>query len=184
MKTLQSKSGKCYEYDPSIPPIEVDAYWSCFSGRCVSDTIQKSVIIYITNTNVRVSEQFLAWLKNIPTSVFYNSNIIGLTDYIEETSTNGTIIRSYIILTTFCCVSLSGLIHGQTDCINGKTIEFALQMYELYEKNRVGFAKTVARDILNGLDHLHSKGISVGCIDPDYILFTEDKRIAINFMGA
>lgn len=183
MKILQSKSGIKYEYDPCVPPIKVDAYWSCFSGNRISFAIPEPVIIYIPI--IEESERILMWLKNCPLSY---PNLTCPIDYIVETECNPfgnkTIKCLYIIENVYDCVSLSSLMKGQKNGINEKPIEFANQMYDMYQHNRICFARIVAIEILKGLEQLHIKGDSIGCIDPDNILFAEDKRITINFMGA
>lgn len=185
MISLKSKNGKYYEYDPRAPLIR-DAYWSCYPGYCISSTTSVPVTIYaILRTE---SERVLNWIKSIPMHALNHANVILPIDYLVEKECdsfgNKTEKRLYIIESVYNYVSLSSLMKGQINGINEKPIEFAAQMYDLNQHSRICFARTVAIEILKGLEHLHGKGDSIGCIDPDYILFTDDKRITINFIGA
>lgn len=181
---LQSKSGKYYEFEPSASPVSEDAYWLCFVGRSLSDTMSVPVMIYFIRTELeQIAERLLAWLKNIPKSILNHPNIICPIDYVEETNhasqLRGTDKRLYIIGSAYDGVSMSELMQGQT---NGKSLEFATPMYELYKNNRICFARTITTEILKILVHLHSLGISIGCIDPDFIMITDDNKIKINFI--
>jgi len=184
MIRLHSKSGNSYEYDPRTPPIKVEAYWSCYAGHCVSMTTPMPITIY--NIVPDSIERVLNWIKNAPIHALNHPNIILPTDYIIETKddfTNKTIKHLYFIENTCDSISLSSLMKGQKKGMNGKSTEFVAQMYDLYKHNRICFARNVVIEILKGLEHLHGKGICIGCINPDYIMFTVDNRIAINFMG-
>lgn len=187
MVRLQSERGYYYEYDPCAPPFR-DAFWLRYAGQCVSGTMPIQVYIYATIPEVS-AERIIKWIKIIPMNLLNHPNIVLPIDYIEETG-NASFAniklnkRLYIIVKSLNCVSLTELVQGKTQCDNGKSIEFAVQMHELYKSDRIVFARAIAKEILNGLEHLHSKGVSIGCINPDYILFLEDNRIAINFIGA
>ena len=186
MVRLQSKNGRCYEYNPSAPPYREDAYWYCYVGNCVSTTMPVPVTIYATKLDGVLFERIINWVKTIPIHVPTHPNVILPIDYIVETECNPfenkTTKRLYVIESVSDYVSLSSLMKGQIKNINEKPKEFAAQMYDLYRNNRICFARTVTIEILKGLEHLHNKGDSLGCIDPDYIMFTEDKRIAINYI--
>lgn len=185
MKILHSKCGKYYEFDSSSSPISEEGHWLCFAGRCLSDTKAVPVIIYSTRTDIeQIADRLLIWLNNIPKSVLNHPNIICPIDYVEETtedsySKTGIVENLYIVGSAYDGVSISGLMQGQT---NGKSLEFTISMYELYKKNRIGFAKTVTIETLRILEHLHNLGISIGCIDPDFILLTESNKIKINII--
>lgn len=185
MVSLQSNRGDSYEYDPTTSLIGVDGYWKCYDGLCLSGMKSEPVVIYVIQSEFDV-ECLLNWLREIPKSVSGHPNIICPTDYVEEgydDNAKRKIRHLYIIGSWYNSVSLSNLMKGQINGINETPIEFAAQMYDLYQHNCICFAKTVAIEILKGLEHLHSKGVCIGCIDPDYIFFTADSRIAINFMG-
>lgn len=184
MKMLQSKSGNCYEFDPYASPVSEDGYWLCFDGYRLPDMMSMPVVIYfIRPGDVEIVENLLAWLNSIPESVFNHPNIICPTDYVEETdhasNVRGAIKNLYIICPTNDGVSLSGLMQGET---NGKPLEFSNPMCELYKNDRIHFAKTITIETLKILEHLHNLGISIGCIDPDFILLTNDNKIKINFI--
>ena len=184
MKLLQSKKGNRYVFAPSDSPISEDAYWLCYRGHNLSDMMSVPVVIYSIRQRLEQNaERLLDWLNNIPKPVLEHPNIICPIDYVEEIEQTPSQIRIvkclYIIGPIYDSVSLSGLMQGQA---NGTSLEFANQMYELYKNDKISFAKTVTIEILRIFERLHNFGITIGCIDPDFILFTDDNKIKINFM--
>lgn len=182
MKILHSKCGKYYEFDPSALPISKDAYWSCFVGRSLSDMMSGSVFVYFIDGIGQIADCLLTWLNNLPKSVLNHPNIICPIDYVEETdlasNVRGTDKCLYII-SVYDGVSMSELIQGPT---HDKSLDFTTPMYELFKNDRICFAKTVTKETLKILEHLHNLGISIGCIDPDFILLTDTNIIKINFI--
>lgn len=184
MKRLQSKNGNQYVFAPSDSPISENAYWLCYRGQNLSDMMSVPVIIYSIRQGLeQIAECLLIWLNNIPKPVLAHPNIICPIDYVEEIehthSQIGTVKCLYIIGPVYDSVSLSGLMQGLT---NSKSLEFNTPMRELYKSDIISFAETVTIEILRILERLHNLGITIGCIDPGFILLTKNNEIKINFI--
>lgn len=183
MVRLKSDCGNYYEFDPNSPMGIAGGYWSCYIGNRISGMVSVQVKIYSILTGSVISERFIMWLKNIPESIFNHFNIISPIDYVEELEVSSTITNKhlYVIENVYNSVSLSDLMQGQIHGAFGY-VDYAAEMYKLYLNNRSYFSRIVAIELLKVLGQLHEKGIIIGCIDSDFILFTDDNRIKIDFI--
>lgn len=181
MVRLKSDSGNYYEFDPNNA-LGRGGYWSCYIGIRISGIIPVQVKIYSILPELDISECFLGWLKNIPKFILNHPNIISPIDYVEEFEPPSSIKkRLYVIENVHNSVSLSDLLQDQS---NGtfRYVDYAAKMYRSWLDNRTFFSRIVARELLKVLGQLHNKGIIIGCIDPDFILFTDDNKIKIKFI--
>lgn len=176
---LQSEGDVYYEYNESTPPIKKDAWGRYYIGDCFSkkdNSLMKKVSVCVADSSIEDNYFFAMWnllkSKNID---FSQTALIPIVDY----------IKGHLIEDRYYGVSLFDIMHGQVRDANGQRIDFADKMYEMFQSNRVDFAKTVAKKILKAAKFMYDHKIGVNYIEPlENIIFTDSSEIKIRMINS
>ena len=181
---LHSISDVYYEYDSNMSPVREDAWGVHHIGKCFSKVdsrfLKEVVICVIPDDSISLYANSM-WnhLNKIPHSVITKTVFISIIDKIDVYP------RCYIVEDFFDGVSLYDLMHGQVCGVDGQRIEFAAEMYDMYQNNKVRFAQKVAKEILGGIKKAHDLGVSTRFIEPpENILFTKIGEIKIRITNS
>ena len=183
MIKLESERGVYYEYDPSIPPVREDAWGEYHIGNCYlkkGSIFQKKVsVCIISHSKSYYVHPILKLLKNIPPIDFTQTPFIPIIDNISFGN------ECYLIEDFHNSVSLYELMQGQTSGVDGKTFEYATKMYDMYQNNRIDFAKIVVKEILKGIKFIHDHAVCIRYIEPpECIFFSADGKINIRMINS
>lgn len=179
---LQSERGVYYEYAPSDSPLWEDAWGKHFLGKCYSkndSVFIKEVTVCAIYGSVARGFAYGMWqfLKDINFD-YSQTALIPIIDGVGYES-------YYLIEDYFGGVSLYDLMHGQVCGVNGRPIEFAAKMYDMYSNDRVGFAKIVVKEVLKTVKFMHENKIGVQYIEPpENIFLTENGEIRIRMISS
>lgn len=181
---LQSDSDVYYRYNPDIPPFREDAWGKYYIGNCYSKKdsvfIKKVTICKISGSPTDGFAYAMWKLLRDAHLDFNKTALIPIIDFIDTGSRSNYLIEEY-----FSGVSLYDLMHGQVSGNDGQTIGFAVKMYDIYQNNRVDFAKIVTKEVLKTAKFMHDHGIGVNYIEPpENIIFTEDGEIKIRMINS
>jgi len=178
---LQSERDVYYEYTPTVSLLREDAWGKYYLGSCYSKNngcFLKKVTVCITSRPYYVASM---WGHIKEGSIDFNKTaFIPITDYISYGVGHNYLIEDY-------CdgVSLYDLMHGGICGTDGQPIEFAVEMYEMYQNRRNDFAKMVAMEILKVINSMHENNIALRFIElPENILFTSSGKIKIRIRGS
>lgn len=179
MTVLQSND-KYYEFDPSTSPIREDAWGKYYQGRFKTAFATKDVLIYKFGTKYHCPEYLLRRL-NVE-SHFYIShpNIIPTIDFVAvRDDAQSDAYQLYFVEEYFYGVTLSNFLQGQICDSEGHDLRQIKELYSLYRRDSVMFARKIIHDILQGLDFLHGSGLYIRCFDPEWIFITAGGDVKI-----
>lgn len=185
MKYTIDKDNTRYEVDLSQPPIGEGGTGRVYVGTMISPT----------GEHREVAVKFL--YEDLPATMverarreasirIKNDNLIEMIDFIttEDPQTDGTsVTRIHVISELLNGVMLRDLLNGEVTDKNGQTVEYAAEMYRLYQKEPKRFALEICRRILSALLALHDYGYIHRDIDPSNIMLTHDGKIKLIDLG-
>lgn len=172
MVRLQSENGKYYEYDPSNSLIDEDAWGKFYRGVCRNALESREVRIYELNVYFHLPEYMLRRLRVESHLCYSHPNIIPVIDFvvnIDEHQANDC--QLFFIEEYISGIYLSNFLDGKIKDSNDKASK---ELYSMFQSDRTTFARKVTKDILQGLDYFHERGLCIRCIEPDGIIITND----------
>lgn len=181
---LQSFCDVYYEYDSNMPPVRVDSWGGHYIGKCFSKAdscfLKQVVICVIPDDAISLYVNSMwNYLKQKPHLVNTKTVFIPIIDKIDDYP------RCYFVEDFIDGISLYDLMHGQVCGVDGHPIEYAAEMYDMYQNNRTGFVKKVAIEILGGIKNAHDLGVRIRFIEPpENILFTKSGEIKIRITNS
>lgn len=176
---IQSDRDVYYEYDQSAQPLWEDAWGKYFLGKSYS---KRSSCFLKDVTVCVISEPFIAsslWMHIKEKGIeFKQTAFIPIIDYIS--------CGDDYLIEDFCDgVSLYDLMHGQICGVNRQPFEFAVKMFEMYQKRRNDFAKIIAMKIKQEINSIHLNNYAIRFIEAaENIIFTVSGEIKIRIRGS
>lgn len=179
---LQSERDVYYEYALNDSLLWEDVWGKHFLGKCY--TKKNSVFIKVVTVcaiSGSVSKGYAYGMWNFLKDKNLDFSQTVLIPIIDGVGGN----PYYLIEDYYEGVSLYNLMHGQVCGASGQPIDFAVKMYDLYNNDRISFAKTVVKEVLKTVKFMHDHKIGVHYIEPpENIFFTENGDIKIRMRSS
>lgn len=180
---LHSGNDIFYEYAPDSTPLYEDAWGKYYLGKCHSKKdfrFLKKVTVCLTNS---YSYYYMASMwrhikeKHID---FSGTAFLPIIDFISCSPNHHYLIEDY-----YDGVSLYDLMRGKVCGVDDQPIEFAIEMYEMYQNRKIDFAKMVVKEILKEINTIHNNDMALRFIElPENIIFTVNGEIKIRSRGS
>ena len=172
MTVLQSND-KYYEFDPSTSSIREDVWGKYYQGKCKTASATKDVLIYKFGTKYHRFEYLLRRLNVKSHFCISHPNIIPIIDFVAvRDDSQSDDFQLYFIEEDFIGVTLADFLQGKICDSEGHDVRQIKELYSLYRRDSVAFARKIVHDILQGLDFLHGSGLYIRCFDPEWIFIT------------
>ena len=182
----EKKEGIYYELDSSDKPIGVGGMGQVFKGTCINEKNGASKPVAIKFMYDDLPAQAIERARREASIQLRNDNLVEMLGFIEQKGTNALgepIMHYHIVSELLTGVSLADLLAGRTTDRDGETVEFALKMRQLFEKDSEYFAKKIVISVLSGVMALHDAGYIHRDIDPSNIMLTNDEHIKLIDFG-
>lgn len=180
------RQGIYYEFDDSTRPLGEGGMGKVFRGkrknihtREVRDVAIKFIFAGLPPNAIKRAQDEAA-IK------IHSDNLVEMMGFlsVQSTAPNGvTTVRYHVVSELLIGVSLSDLMKGKLQDQNGDTVEYAQELFNLYNTDRNAFAVEVMRKVLSGILALHDAGYIHRDIDPSNIMITRDRKIKIIDFG-
>lgn len=182
----EKKKDIYYELDSSDKPIGVGGMGQVFKGACINEKTGASKPVAIKFMYDDLPAQAIERARREASIQLRNDNLVEMLGFIEQKDTNALgepIMHYHIVSELLTGVSLADLLDGKTTDRDGQTVEFALKMRQLFEKDSEYFAKKIVISVLSGVMALHDAGYIHRDIDPSNIMLTNDEHIKLIDFG-
>ena len=174
----ERRSGIRYEVDMSLPPLGEGGMGQVRRGVRVVERSGLRQDVAIKFLYEDLPESAIDRARREASIQIHNENLVEMFGFIE--TVDGTHTKRYHVVSELLeGVMLFDLLCGRTCDKSGKEIEYAGELYAMYQNDRVGFARLMALGILSGLMALHDKGYIHRDLDPSNIMVTADRKIKI-----
>lgn len=178
---IKFQSGKGVYYIPNTTPLYEDAWGKYYLGKCYSkkdSRFFRKVTVCLINSDFYVSSMWRHIKeKHID---FSGTAFIPIIDFISCSPSHHYLIEDY-----YDGVSLYDLMRGKVCGVDDQPIEFAIEMYEMYQNRKIDFAKMVVKEILKEINTIHNNDMALRFIElPENIIFTVNGEIKIRSRGS
>lgn len=115
-----------------------------------------------------------------------NDNLVEMFGFIQvdQIDDNGKMVSRYHVASELLHgVMLFDLLRGVTTDRFGDSIGYAVELYQLMQKDRLKFALTIIKSVLSGIMALHDANFVHRDIDPSNIMITNDGKIKVIDFG-
>lgn len=182
----EKKKGIYYQVDSSEEPIGIGGMGRVFKGVCINEKTGTSKPVAIKFMYDDLPAQAVERARREASIQLRNDNLIEMLGFIEQKSKNALgepVMHYHVVSELLTGVSLADLLDGKTTDRDGNTVEFAVKMQQLFEKDSEHFAKKIAISVLSGVMALHDAGYIHRDIDPTNIMLTNDGHIKLIDFG-
>lgn len=182
----EKKKGIYYQVDSSEEPIGIGGMGRVFKGVCINEKTGTSKPVAIKFMYDDLPAQAVERARREASIQLRNDNLIEMLGFIEQKSKNALgepVMHYHVVSELLTGVSLADLLDGKTTDRDGNTVEFAVKMRQLFEKDSEHFAKRIVISVLSGVMALHDAGYIHRDIDPTNIMLTNDGHIKLIDFG-
>lgn len=182
----EKKKGIYYQVDSSEEPIGIGGMGRVFKGVCINEKTGTSKPVAIKFMYDDLPAQAVERARREASIQLRNDNLIEMLGFIEQKSKNALgepVMHYHVVSELLTGVSLADLLDGKTTDRDGNTVEFAVKMQQLFEKDSEHFAKKIVISVLSGVMALHDAGYIHRDIDPTNIMLTNDGHIKLIDFG-
>ena len=182
----EKKKGIYYQVDSSEEPIGIGGMGRVFKGVCINEKTGTSKPVAIKFMYDDLPAQAVERARREASIQLRNDNLIEMLGFIEQKSKNALgepVMHYHVVSELLTGVSLADLLDGKTTDRDGNTVEFAVKMRQLFEKDSEHFAKKIVISVLSGVMALHDAGYIHRDIDPTNIMLTNDGHIKLIDFG-
>lgn len=176
-----------YEVDFDNAPIGVGGMGQVYRGHQVSEITKQKREVAIKFLDESLPKHIIERAMREAEIDVKHENLLEMLGFVEveERTASGNILKRYHVVSELLNgVMLYDIIHkNKTTNQNGETIPYAVELSEMYQKDRVGFAITVIKSMLSGVMALHDKGYIHRDLDPSNVMVTSDGKIKIIDFG-
>lgn len=182
----EESQGVYYEVNESDAPLGVGGMGQVFKGMRVDSRtgLRREVAIKFLFDDLPPAS--IERARREASIQISNENLVEMLDFIEmetPTGNGGTSVRYHVVSELLHGVMLFDLLNGKTTDKNGADVEYARELYGLYNNNCAAFAIQIAKNILSGIMALHDSGYIHRDIDPSNIMVTSDRKVKLIDFG-
>ena len=176
-----------YEVDFDIPPIGVGGMGQVYRGYQVSEITKQRRDVAIKFLDESLPRHIIERAMREAEIDVKHENLLEMLGFvqIEERTASGTVIkRNHVVSELLNGVMLYDIIHkNKVTNQEGDTIPYAVELLDMYQKDRIRFAVNVIKSMLSGVMALHDKGYIHRDLDPSNVMVTSDGKIKIIDFG-
>lgn len=175
-----------YEVDTNQQPIGVGGMGQVFAGTRVEIASGSITPVAVKFLFSDLPQRAVERSKREAMVQLRNDNVIQMYGFIETQSRDatGNVQKRYHVVSELLNgVTLEDLLQGRLNDRNGTIVAYAQELYDIYSKDSVRFAKIVMKSVLSGLMALHDLLYIHRDIDPSNIMITEDRHIKLIDFG-
>lgn len=182
----EKSQGVCYEVNDADAPLGVGGMGQVFKGMRVDSRtgLRREVAIKFLFDDLPPAS--IERARREASIQISNENLVEMLGFIEmetPTGNGGTSVRYHVVSELLHGVMLFDLLKGKTTDKNGGDVEYARELYGLYNNNRTAFAILIVKNILSGIMALHDNGYIHRDIDPSNIMVTSDRKVKLIDFG-
>lgn len=175
-----------YEIETESEPLGVGGMGKVYKGvRVENDTrVRKDVAVKFLFDDLPAHA--IERARREASIQIHNDNLIEMFGFIEideETDTGEIHHRYHVVSELLKGVMLFDLLKGKTTDNSGEEIPYAVELYKLYNEDRIQFAIHIIKCILSGIMALHDKKYIHRDIDPSNIMITHDGKVKLIDLG-
>lgn len=175
-----------YEVDNSQEPIGIGGMGQVFVGTRVEIATGSITPVAVKFLYSDLPPRAIERSKREAMVQLRNDNVIQMYGFIETQSRDeaGNVQKRYHVVSELLNgVTLEDLLQGKLTDRNGNIVGYAQELYDIYTKDSVRFAKIVMKSVLSGLMALHDLLFIHRDIDPSNIMITDDRHIKLIDFG-
>lgn len=175
-----------YEVDPASVPLGVGGMGRVYKGIMVNEKTRATRPVAIKFMYEDSSPETINRARREASMRFRSDSLVEMLGFIEthdKMDDGSAVVHYHVISELLRGVTLSDAIQGQLTDFEGKEVDFAVELMQLYHTRRDIFAARIVKSVLAGLMTLHDAGYIHRDIDPSNIMLTSDRQIKLIDFG-
>lgn len=177
------QNGIYYEYETESLPLGQGGMGTVYQGYCFREGDRDHYIPVAIKKIAYTSHELIDKAMREASIQIDHDNLLRMYGFIpnweynEITKTKS--IQYYVVMEVLQGVNLDALINGQLTDKFGNVCEYAQDLYNLYNTNRLSFVKKIMSDVLSGVQALHEAGYIHRDLDPSNVMITHEGSIKV-----
>lgn len=176
-----------YEFDNASQPLGSGGMGVIYRGVCKSEVSGASVPVAIKQIRDGLSSDILQRAIQEASIQIDDPHLMRMWGFIQKQTWNplmkANTIANYEVMEYIEGVNLEAILEGKTCTNDGIVVQMAVNLSNLYKKDRVQAIKFIMGQILEGVGVLHSNGYVHRDLDPSNVMLTSQDQIKVIDFG-